>query len=123
MEENWRPRVDAVAKVLSSWRSRSLSFRGKALVINALALSRIWYIASLVYMLPRILHELCTLVFNFFWSGKKDLVSRTVVLQSPFFGEFLCCGCQIESLVFFGPVGQAFSFLLFPVGFVYVILV
>ena len=36
VEDNWRPRVDAVAKVLSSWHSRSLSFRGKALVINAL---------------------------------------------------------------------------------------
>ena len=42
MEENWQPRIDAVTKVLSSWRSRSLSFCGKALIINALALSRIW---------------------------------------------------------------------------------
>ena len=91
VEENWRPRVDAVAKVLSSWRSCSLSFRGKALVINALALSRIWYVASLVYMPLRILHKLCTLVGNFFWSGKKDLVSRTVVVQSPLFWRVLCC--------------------------------
>ena len=52
VEENWRPRIDAVAKVPSSWRSRSLSFRGKVLIINALALSRIWYVASLVYMPP-----------------------------------------------------------------------
>ena len=83
VEENWRPRIDAVTKVLSSWRSRSLSFRGKALIINALALFRIWYVASLIHMPRRILHELCTLVFAFFWSGKKDLVSRTVVLQVP----------------------------------------
>ena len=91
VEENWRPRVDAVAKVLSSWRSCSLSFRGKALVINALALSRIWYVASLVYIPSRTLHELCSLVLNFFWSGKKDLVSRTVVVQSPLFWRVLCC--------------------------------
>lgn len=91
VEENWRPRVDAVAKVLSSWRSCSLSFRGKALVINALALSRIWYVASLVYIPSRTLHELCNLVFNIFWSGKKDLVSRTVVVQSPLFWRVLCC--------------------------------
>ena len=88
VEDNWRPRINAVDKVLSSWRSRSLSLRGKALVINALALSRIWYVASLVHMPPRILRELCTLVFNFFWSGKRDLVSRTVVVQSPLFGGF-----------------------------------
>ena len=44
--DNWQPRINAVEKVLSSWRQRSLSFRGKALVINALALSRVWYVAS-----------------------------------------------------------------------------
>ena len=87
-EDNWRPRVNAVDKVLSSWRSRSLSLRGKALVINALALSRIWYVASLVHMPPCIMRELCSLVFNFFWSGKRDLVSRAVVVQSPLLGGF-----------------------------------
>ena len=35
--DNWRSRIDAVDHVLKSWRSRSLSFHGKALVINALA--------------------------------------------------------------------------------------
>ena len=50
--DNWRPRIDAVERVLNSWRSRSLSFRGKALVVNALALSRVWYVASLVHMPP-----------------------------------------------------------------------
>ena len=51
-EDNWRPRISAVENVLLSWRQISLSFRGKALIINALALSRIWYVASLVYMPP-----------------------------------------------------------------------
>ena len=49
-KDNWRPRITAVDNVLKSWRARSLSFRGKSLVINALALSRIWYVASLVHM-------------------------------------------------------------------------
>ena len=30
-EDNWQPRIDAVEKVLSSWRQRSLSFKGKGL--------------------------------------------------------------------------------------------
>ena len=51
-EDNWRPRITAVDNVLKSWRSRSLSFRGKSLVINALALSWIWYVASLISMPP-----------------------------------------------------------------------
>ena len=46
-QDNWRTRITAVDNVLKSWRARSLSFRGKSLVINALALSEIWYGASL----------------------------------------------------------------------------
>ena len=34
------------------------------------------------------MHELVSLVFNFFWSGKRDPVARTVVVQSPLFGGF-----------------------------------
>ena len=60
-EANWRPGIDAVEKCLSSWRSRSLSFKGKALVLNALALSRIWYVASLINMPHWVLAELNTL--------------------------------------------------------------
>ena len=49
-EANWRPRITAVENVLASWRQRQLTFRGRALVINVLALTRVWYVASLVHM-------------------------------------------------------------------------
>jgi len=71
-EANWRPRIDAVENCLSSWRSRSLSYQGNALVINALAFSRVWYVASLIHKPPMVLNELNTLCFRFFWSGKRD---------------------------------------------------
>ena len=72
---NWRPHIEAGDHVLKSWRSRSLSFRGKALVINALALSWVWYVASLIHI--AVLHtlvvrfanfELCTLICTLFIS-------------------------------------------------------
>ena len=87
-EDNWRPRITAVQNVLSSWRQRFLSFRGKALVINALALSRIWYVASLIHMPQWVLRELNQNVFCFFWSGKPDLVTRKVIAQPPSSGGF-----------------------------------
>ena len=87
-EVNWRPRIIAVDNVLSSWRQRQLLFHGRALVINALALSRVWYVASLVHMPEWVLKELNTLVYKFFWKGKRDLVSRSVVVQPSLFGGF-----------------------------------
>ena len=62
-EDNWGPRVCAVEKTLPSWRQRNLSFRGKALVINALALSRIWYVVSccmLIFLADRLRHGACS---------------------------------------------------------------
>lgn len=85
---NWRPRIDAVGNCLNSWRSRSLSLTGKALVSNALALSRVWYVASLVDMPPWVLNELNSLIFKFFWSGKRDLVARKVVFHAREVGGF-----------------------------------
>ena len=86
--DNWQPRIDAVKKVFSSWRRRSLSFKGKALVINALALSRVWYVASLIHMPGWVASKLVQLIFHFFWGGKRDLVRRSVVVQPPGQGGF-----------------------------------
>ena len=55
-----------VEKVLSSWRQRSLSFKGKALVINPLALSRVWYVASLIHMPDWLTLKLVRLALHFF---------------------------------------------------------
>ena len=95
-EANWRPRIDTVQRVPNSWRSRSLSFSGKALVINALAPSRIWYVASLVSMPLWVSRELNKIVFNFFWSGKRDLVARNVLVQSPDLGGFSVVSIQFK---------------------------
>ena len=95
-EDNWRPRISAVENVLLSWRQRSLSYRGKALIINALALSRIWYVASLVYMPPFVLPELSQLVFKLFWSGKRDLVTRRVVVQPTSCGGFSVVDVELK---------------------------
>ena len=99
-EENWRPRITAVENALNSWRQRSLSYRGKALVINALALSRVWYVASLIHVPRWVGAELNTLIFKFFWSGKRDLVARRVVVQPFCLGGFSVVDfhCKVSAL-------------------------
>ena len=87
-EENWRPRITAVEKCLNSWLRRSLSYYGKALIVNALAPSRVWCVASLIPMPDWFSSELNTLVFSFSRSGKRDLVARDVVYHSTCQGGF-----------------------------------
>ena len=64
-EDNWCPRISAVENVLHSWCQRSLSLSGRALIINSLALSRIWYVASMVPMPDSVSRELNTAIFKF----------------------------------------------------------
>ena len=87
-DDNWKPGIAAVENSLSSWRQCILSFRGRALVINVLALSLVSYLAYLIHMPPFVLGELLRLVFSFFWKGKKDLVAPTVVVQASPVGGF-----------------------------------
>ena len=91
-------KICAVEKTLLSWRWRNLSFRGKALVINALALSRIWYVACLVHMPPWILRMLNSLIFDFFWKTKCELVSRAVVVQPPSLCGFSVVNVKLKVL-------------------------
>ena len=57
-------------------------------MINALALSRVWYVASLIHMPGWVRSALSKLVFKFFWKGKPDLVARVVMSQPTAAGGF-----------------------------------
>lgn len=86
-EENWRLHIILVENALNSWRQRSLSYHGRALVINALALSHRWYVASVIHVPRWVSAELNTLIFKFFCSSKRDLVARRVVVQPSCLGR------------------------------------
>ena len=74
-EVNWRPRVEAFCRCIDAWRSPALSFFGRAVVLNSLALSKIWYVASVVAMPKCVLKELNTRIFNFFSGQVKRTLS------------------------------------------------
>ena len=95
-EANWRPRIEAVEKCLNSWCSRTLSLSRRALIVNALALSRIWYIASLVAVSSWVKTELNRLIFNFFWGGKRDLVTQNVVIHPKDMGGFSLVSIKLK---------------------------
>lgn len=52
-----------------------------AMVINTLALSRLWYVTSLTAVPDWVNAELLKLIFKFFWGG--DLIARVAVMQPP----------------------------------------
>ena len=67
-------------------------------MINAVALSCVWYVASLVHMPAWVLKELNTLAFNFFWNGKRDFVACSVVVRPTLFGGFSVVSVKFKVL-------------------------
>ena len=93
---NFRPRVDAVANCVSAWSGRRLSY-GKALVCNALALARVWYITTMFPIPGWALVELNRIIFSIFWRGTIDLVARAVVIRPRSCGGFGLVSARLKS--------------------------
>jgi hypothetical protein len=68
-EQNFRPRIESLTNVLDSWRQRQLSYRGKSLVVNALALSGLWYVISVLPVPGWVFKEVDRAIHSFFQQG------------------------------------------------------
>lgn len=50
--DNWGPRLSKLDSCLSLWKSRSLSFVGKVLILNVLCSSKLLYLSRVLIALP-----------------------------------------------------------------------
>ncbi|CAM4553191.1 unnamed protein product [Caretta caretta] len=69
--ENWQNLEGGVLERLRKWTRllRCLSLRGRALVLNQLVLSTLWYRLNTLVLAPGFLNNLRTSILEFFWSG------------------------------------------------------
>ena len=80
--DNWQSKLNKLEKNLNLWKSRSLSFVGKALIINTLGASKFWFLAKLLPTPEWVISRFKMLVFNFLWNSKIETVSRQT-LSAP----------------------------------------
>ena len=73
---NWKEMLTKLEKVLNLWKVRRLSLKGKSLVVNTLALSKIWYLGTIIKPLKWATKQIKSLVFKFIWDGSTEQVSR-----------------------------------------------
>ncbi|CAM5166276.1 unnamed protein product, partial [Natator depressus] len=69
--ENWQNLEGGVIEQLRKWTRllRRLSLQGRALVLNQLVLSMLWYRLNTLVLAPGFLTNLWTSILEFFWSG------------------------------------------------------
>ncbi|KAL6476340.1 hypothetical protein MHYP_G00148500 [Metynnis hypsauchen] len=76
---NWEQRLDIARRKMGLWKSRSLSFLGKVLVLKVDILPSLLYLAH-VYPMPRAMRRGLTRdVFNLMWGGRYEYVKREVM--------------------------------------------
>ena len=75
---NWNFRIEKLAKRLESWKFRTLSLKGKSMIINTLALSVLWYTGSVVPLPAWAEKRINRIIFDFLWSGKNEQIKREV---------------------------------------------
>ena len=75
-QDNWQPKLTKLEKHLNLWKSRSLSFVGKSLIVNTLGISKLTYLASVLTVPKSVINKVNQLVWPFLWGSKIETVSR-----------------------------------------------
>ena len=94
--ENWKNKTDSCCNVLKRWKGRNPSFKGKALVINSLVVSRLTYLATILPVPRWVVDSVKESVVEFMWGGKKPAISYTVLLQPVEKGGLNLCDFDMK---------------------------
>lgn len=75
-EDNWLPRINKLEKSINLWKSRSLSFVSKSLVINVIGLSKFYYLARVLTLPEWVTRRVNQIIWPFLWGSKIETVVR-----------------------------------------------
>ena len=78
---NWTSKIISMKKLLQQWKQRSLTLKGKILIIKTLALSKIVFPATILTVPKDVVSDIKSCVFEFIW-GKRDRIKRNVIINT-----------------------------------------
>ena len=76
--------------VLSIWKSRNLTLYGKIQVLRSLALPKLYYVCSKMYVNKEFLQIIESTMKDFIWNGKKPKIKHTTLI-----GDYLQGGLRL----------------------------
>lgn len=78
---NFEPKLKKIKAIYSSWMNRTLSLKGKVLLIGSLMSSILHYPCSNTPTPARVFIEFKKIISDFFWSNKRGKVAYNVLIQ------------------------------------------
>ena len=77
---NYNDRLKKICNILQIWRQRSLSWKGRIMIIKTLILSQVVHLFGTTFTPKYILEQLDKTIFNFLWNHKPPRVKRETVI-------------------------------------------
>ena len=78
---NFEPPLRLLDKQLALWKRRSLSLKGKVLIVKTLGISKFTFLSKVLHIPSEIKKEINSLLYRFIWNGKTEKVSRNIFMQ------------------------------------------
>ena len=82
IKENFSQKIKKLKKLLSMWRQRNLSLKGKISFLKTMALPLLLYPASVLHVPENVIDEVDKLLFSFVWNDKKSLIKKEVLISN-----------------------------------------
>lgn len=80
---NWSIIVNKINKALIYWRSRKLTLRGKAIIVNRMILLKVNYLMRVFDMLIWAYREIKLAVTKFIWNYKRVQIENATLINDP----------------------------------------
>ena len=68
-------------QLINAWSKRKLTFFGKITVIKSLLFPKLVYLAQNIVTPESITKQINSMIFDFFWNGKRDKIKRTTIME------------------------------------------
>ena len=76
---NWETKIQKINNVIGVWQHRDLSLKGRALLINSLLTSTLWYNVISLSVPSWACAQIEQAIYGFFWNNKHPLVNRDIL--------------------------------------------
>ena len=81
-DKNYSSKIDSLKGLLRIWRMRDLSAIGKITILKALGISKLTYVASMVYTSPETSTQVQSILNKFVWNHKPPKVKFDTLISS-----------------------------------------
>ena len=79
-EKMWEEIVGGIERRLNFWKLRTLSLKGKVLILNVLMVSKLWYVLYVTAMPVWVEKRLKKCFLDFLWNGKPSRIAYSTLI-------------------------------------------